>query len=147
MVDQPSDVLSLRTGDSAGGIFAECLASHLGQGRFRGFSAGSHPQGEGNPLALSELQRNDNRIDGLRSEGWREFAKPGAPLVHFVFTVCDGATVKTCPVCPGHPMTAHRGVEDPSSAKADDLARKATFAEPFPGLQNRISIFVNLPPD
>ena len=139
------NVLFLCTGNSARSIFGECLINRLGRGKFRGFSAGSHPKGEVHPMALYELQHNNYETDGLRSKDWAEFGTPDAPNMDFVFTVCDKAAAEVCPVWPGQPMTAHWGVEDPVEALGDQLMRQAAFATAFRELQNRISIFVNLP--
>jgi arsenate reductase len=145
MTDGVYNVLFLCTGNSARSIFGESLINRLGRGKFRGFSAGSHPRGEVHRMALYELQHNNYETDGLRSKDWAEFEAPDAPEMDFVFTVCDKAAAEVCPVWPGQPMTAHWGVEDPVEAEGDQLMRQAAFATAFRELQNRISIFVNLP--
>lgn len=145
MADKVYNVLFLCTGNSARSIFGECLMNRFGQGRFRGFSAGSHPKGEVHPLALHELAQNNYLTEGLRSKDWEEFAAPGAPHMDFVFTVCDNAAAEVCPAWPGQPMTAHWGVADPAAVEGEEYIRKAAFARAFRELQNRISIFVNLP--
>jgi len=145
MSDKIYNVLFLCTGNSARSIFGECLIERWGKGRFRGFSAGSHPKGEVHPGALYELQHNNYVTDGLRSKGWDEFARPDSPHMDFVFTVCDKAAAEVCPVWPGQPMTAHWGVADPVAVEGDELTRRTAFATTFRELQNRISIFVNLP--
>jgi arsenate reductase len=145
MSDKLLNVLFLCTGNSARSIFAECLLNRLGRGKFRGFSAGSHPKGEIHPYAIMELQRNNYDVEGLRSKDWAEFAAVEAPTTDFVFTVCDRAAAEVCPVWPGQPMTAHWGVEDPAEEDGDDIAKKTIFSRVFRELQNRISIFVNLP--
>jgi arsenate reductase len=145
MTDQPLNVLFLCTGNSARSILAECLVNHLGRGRFRGHSAGSHSKGEVHPLTIRELQRNGLPTDGLRSKGMAEFERAGAPQMDFVFTVCDQAAAEVCPVWPGHPMTAHWGVEDPAAVKGDDQVKAAAFARAFQALRNRIATFVDLP--
>jgi len=145
MTDDSFNVLFLCTGNSARSIFAECLINRLGRGTFRGYSAGSHPKGRIHPRAIHELERNNYLTDGLRSKDWSEFSEPGAPRMDFVFTVCDRAAAEVCPVWPGQPMTAHWGVEDPVAAEGDELTKNAAFATAFRELQNRISIFVNLP--
>lgn len=145
MTDKVYNVLFLCTGNSARSIFGECLMNRLGRGRFRGFSAGSQPSGEVHPLALHELKQNNFLTDGLRSKDWGEFAAPDASHMDFVFTVCDRAAAEACPVWPGQPMTAHWGVPDPVTVKGEAYVRQAAFATAFRELQNRISIFVNLP--
>ena len=145
MADRPFNVLFLCTGNSARSLLAECLVNHLGQGRFRGYSAGSHPKGEVHPLTIRELQRNGLSIDGLRSKDMAEFEGADAPQMDFVFTVCDQAAAEVCPVWPGHPMTAHWGVEDPAAADGDERTKEAAFTKAFHELQKRIAIFVELP--
>ena len=145
MAEKIFNVLFLCTGNSARSIIAERLVERWGKERFRGFSAGSHPKGEVHPLALEILHRNNYQTDGLRSKDWSEFAEPDAPRMDFVFTVCDKAAAEVCPVWPGQPMTAHWGVADPAAAHGDDVARMMAFRVAFRELQNRISIFVNLP--
>lgn len=139
------NVLFLCTGNSARSILAERLVERWGQERFRGFSAGSHPKGEVHPLALEILRRNNYLTDGLRSKDWAEFAEPGALQMDFVFTVCDHAAAEICPTWPGQPMTAHWGISDPAAEEGDEVARMTAFRDAFRELQNRISIFVNLP--
>ena len=145
MADRPFNVLFLCTGNSARSVLAECLVNHLGQGRFRGYSAGSHPKGEVHPLTIRELQRNGLSTDGLRSKDMAEFEGEDAPQMDFVFTVCDQAAAEVCPVWPGHPMTAHWGVEDPAAADGDERMKEAAFAKAYQELRNRIAIFVELP--
>ncbi|WP_031432122.1 arsenate reductase ArsC [Methylomarinum vadi] len=145
MADRPFNVLFLCTGNSARSLLAECLVNHLGQGRFRGYSAGSHPKGEVHPLTIRELQRNGLSTDGLRSKDMAEFEGADAPQMDFVFTVCDQAAAEVCPVWPGHPMTAHWGVEDPAAADGDERMKEAAFAKAYQELRNRIAIFVELP--
>ena len=139
------NVLFLCTGNSARSIFAESLINRLGKGKFRGFSAGSHPTGQVNPAALVELERNSFDTSGLRSKDWNEFSSPDAPQMDFVFTVCDKAAAETCPVWPGQPMSAHWGIKDPAAMQGDDEAIKHAFARAYRELRNRISIFVELP--
>lgn len=141
----PCNILFLCTGNSARSIMAECILAREGGGRFRAFSAGSHPAGRLNPLALALLQRLNFDTGGLRSKSWDEFAAPGAPELDFVFTVCDDAAGELCPVWPGQPMTAHWGVPDPATAAGNDAERAAFTADVFRMLSNRISIFVSLP--
>lgn len=139
------NTLFLCTGNSARSIIAEAILNREGRGRFRAYSAGSHPKGEVHPLALDLLRRMNYPTGGLRSKGWEEFAAPGAPALDFVFTVCDNAAGEVCPVWPGQPMTAHWGVPDPAAAEGREAERRAAFAETYRMLSNRIGIFVNLP--
>jgi len=138
------NVLFLCTGNSARSIFAEALIGRLGIGRFRGFSAGSHPKGAVHPLALEILQSLEYPTEGYRSKGWEEFALPGAPELDFVFTVCDDAAGEVCPVWPGSPVTAHWGVPDPAAAEGDAIARKRAFVSTYRMLEKRISLFTSL---
>jgi arsenate reductase len=140
----PYNVLFLCTGNSARSIFGEALIRHWGRGRFRGFSAGSHPKGEVHPLALETLVRYRMPVEGLRSKSWDEFAAPGAPTLHFVFTVCDAAAQEICPVWPGQPMTAHWGIKDPAAAEGSDEAQRRAFNKAFRELDARIKIFTSL---
>jgi protein-tyrosine-phosphatase len=137
--------LFLCTGNSARSIMAERLIEHWGKGRFRGFSAGSHPTGTVNPLAVELLKRVHLPTENLRSKNWDEFAAPGAPELDFVFTVCDQAAGEVCPVWPGQPITAHWGVPDPAAVKGSDIERINAFRDVFRMLDNRIKIFVSLP--
>lgn len=139
------NVLFLCTGNSARSILAETLLNHLGQGRFRAYSAGSHPAGRVNPYALKLLNNHGLPTEGLRSKSWDEFAQPGAPRLDFVFTVCASAAGEVCPVWPGQPMTAHWGVDDPTAATGDDAQKMLAFRKAFRELENRIKIFVSLP--
>jgi arsenate reductase len=147
MAEKRFNVLFLCTGNSARSIFGERLIERWGQGRFKGFSAGSHPKGAVHPLALEILRRNNYLTDGLRSKDWAEFAEPGAPEMDFVFTVCDKAAAEVCPVWPGQPMTAHWGVPDPAAVEGDEITRLTAFRTAFRELENRIKIFVSLPFD
>ena len=147
MAEKRFNVLFLCTGNSARSIFGERLIERWGQGRFKGFSAGSHPKGAVHPLALEILRRNNYLTDGLRSKDWAEFAEPGAPEMDFVFTVCDKAAAEVCPVWPGQPMTAHWGVPDPAAVEGDELTCLTAFRTAFRELENRIKIFVSLPFD
>lgn len=117
----------------------------LGEGRFRAFSAGSQPKGEVHPLALEQLRAAGPPTEGLRSKSWDEFAKPGAPVLDFVFTVCDNAAGETCPLWPGQPMTAHWGIEDPAAVEGLDIEKEKAFVTALRYLRNRISFFVALP--
>jgi len=139
------NVLFLCTGNSARSIMAESILRQDGGGRFNAFSAGSHPKGAVNPLALKTLDGYDYPTNELRSKSWDEFAAAGAPVMDFVFTVCDSAAGEVCPVWPGQPMTAHWGIEDPAAVEGSELERAAAFNAAFRYLKNRISVFVNLP--
>ncbi len=141
----PANVLFLCTGNSARSILAEVVLNVRGQGRFRAFSAGSHPTGEVNPYALDLLQRNGFPTAGLRSKSWTEFATPDAPPLHFVFTVCDSAAGEVCPVWPGQPMTAHWGIEDPAAVRGSEEEIRRAFFRAYQQLERRISLFLALP--
>ena len=145
MADEVFSVLCLCTGNSARSTFAESLITLLGRGQFCGYSAGSHPKGAVNRFTIDEFHQNYFKTDGLRSKDWAEFEGTDTPQMDFVFTVCDKAAAEVCPVWPGQPMTAHWGVADPAEVEGDDIAKKAAFHRAFAELQNRISIFVNLP--
>lgn len=139
------NVLFLCTHNSARSIIAEAIMNRLGKGKFQGFSAGSLPRGEVHPYALELLARNAYDIGQLRSKSWDEFAEPGAPRMHFVFTVCDNAANEVCPVWPGQPMTAHWGVPDPSAVEGNEAEKRLAFADTHRMLYQRIGIFINLP--
>lgn len=141
------NVLFLCTGNSARSILAEALLNNLaiGQGRFHAFSAGSHPAGAVNPLAIELLERNHMSTDGLRSKSWDEFATADAPVMDFVFTVCDNAAGEVCPYWPGQPITAHWGVPDPAAVEGSDEDKQKAFFLAFNQLQNRINLFASLP--
>jgi arsenate reductase len=145
MAEHHYNVLFLCTGNSARSIIAESLINRLGGGRFKGYSAGSHPAGEVNPLARWILEKNNYPTEDLRSKDWSEFSGPDAPHMDFVFTVCDRAAAEVCPVWPGQPMSAHWGTPDPAEVEGLDIDKRAAFRSAFDELQNRISIFVNLP--
>jgi protein-tyrosine-phosphatase len=145
MADRPFNVLFLCTGNSARSIMAEAILNKLGDGKFRGFSAGSQPKGEPHPLALRLLCDLDYDVSSLRSKSWNEFAKPGAPLLDFVFTVCDNAAGETCPVWPGQPMTAHWGVPDPAAATGSTAEIGLAFKDAYRMLHQRIAAFAALP--
>jgi protein-tyrosine-phosphatase len=142
-------VLFLCTGNSARSILAESMLNSMavGKGRFRAYSAGSHPSGQVNPFAIELLEKNHLPTEGLRSKSWDEFAQPGAPELDFVFTVCDNAAGEVCPAWPGQPMTAHWGVPDPAAVEGSDDNKRRAFFLAFNQLQNRISLFANLPID
>ncbi len=149
MAEPILNVLFLCTGNSARSILAEGMLNNLAfnKGRFRAFSAGSHPAGSVNPFAIELLEKNHLPTEGLRSKSWDEFAQPGAPELDFVFTVCDKAAGEVCTAWPGQPMTAHWGVPDPAAVEGSDEARRRAFFQAYNQLLNRISLFANLPFD
>ena len=138
------NILFLCTGNSARSILAEAILNHLGNGRFRGYSAGSHPKGEVHPLAIDLLKSVGMPVDGLRSKSWDEFAQPGAPEMDFVFTVCNNAAGEICPLWPGRPITAHWGVPDPAVVEGDRMTRKSAFQLSYRLLESRIRLFTNI---
>jgi arsenate reductase (thioredoxin) len=148
-VAEPLNVLFLCTGNSARSIMAEAAINHsaVAAGRFRGFSAGSHPKGHVHPLTLAVLTEQRIPIDGLRSKSWDEFSGPDAPHMHFVFTVCDHAAAETCPIWPGHPVSAHWGVPDPAGATGSEARQRRAFREAYIVLARRVDQFASLPFD
>ena len=146
---QVFNVLFLCTGNSARSILAEAAINNLAisGGKFKGYSAGSHPKGTIHPLALETLQQNRLPIDGLRSKSWKEFAQPGSPRLHFVLTVCDQAAAEACPTWPGQPMTAHWGIPDPAAVDGTPDEQRRAFREAFLILRRRIELFASLPFD
>lgn len=145
MPDKVYEVLVLCTGNSARSILAEALINHRGAGRFRAYSAGSHPTGRVNPFAVATLQRFGLPTEGLRSKSWNEFAGPGSPRLDFIFTVCDNAAGEVCPLWPGRPITAHWGVPDPAAVEGTDEWKLQAFEDTFRILERRVSRFVDLP--
>jgi arsenate reductase (thioredoxin) len=145
MADQIFNVLFLCTGNSARSIMGEAILNREGIGKFRGFSAGSHPKGKIHPYTLDLLGKLNHSIKDLRSKDWAEFAQKGAPKLDFVFTLCDEAANEVCPIWPGQPMTAHWGMPDPAAVEGNEAERRLAFAETYRMLRNRISAFVNLP--
>jgi arsenate reductase len=139
------NVLFLCTGNSARSIMAEVLLNAMGQGRFRAYSAGSHPKGRVHPLALELIAKNRLPVEGLRSKDWSEYSEPGAPPMDFVFTVCDNAAGEVCPVWPGQPITAHWGIPDPAEVEGPDEAQRRAFFTAYSQITQRLSIFVSLP--
>jgi arsenate reductase len=139
------NVLFLCTGNSARSILAEALIDHWGKGRFKGYSAGSFPKSGVHPLALEQLEKLHLPTRGLRSKSWNEFPRPGAPVMDFVFTVCDEAAGEACPVWPGNPVTAHWGVPDPAAVQGTEAEQRRAFHEAYVVLENRIKLFIALP--
>lgn len=144
-MNRPFNVLFLCTGNSARSILAEAIIKREGIGKFKGFSAGSMPKGAVHPYTLDLLKNLNYDTSQFRSKSWEEFSGPGAPDLDFVFTVCDNAANEVCPLWPGQPMTAHWGVPDPAAATGTEAERRFAFADTYRMLNQRISIFVNLP--
>ena len=145
MAQDPFNVLFLCTGNSARSIMAEAILNSLGKGKFKAFSAGSRPSYRINPFTLELLEKNRIPTEDLRSKDWSEFSQPGAPFMHFVFTVCDQAAAETCPVWPGQPMTAHWGIPDPVAVEGDEEMSRKAFLRAYTELYRRISLFTALP--
>jgi arsenate reductase len=145
MTDRIYNVLFLCTGNSARSIIGEAVLNHVGEGRFRGYSAGSHPRGTVHPMAIDVLRKAGISTAGARSKPWDEFATANAPRMDFVFTVCDNAAGEACPVWPGQPMTAHWGIEDPAAVEGPEFKQRAAFEDALRFMRNRISAFINLP--
>ena len=145
MTDRIFNVLFLCTGNTARSVLAEGILRRDGEGRFNAFSAGSQPKGVVNPFALKTLAAFGYPADGFRSKSWDEFASASAPQMDFVFTVCDSAAGEACPVWPGHPMTAHWGIEDPAAVEGTAIDKERAFAEAFRFMRNRIAAFIALP--
>jgi arsenate reductase len=145
VADRPYNALFLCSGNSARSIIAEAILNRLGAGRFHAYSAGSQPKGEVNPHTIQLLQGLDYDTSGFRSKSWSEFAKPGAPTLDFVFTVCDNAAGEACPIWPGQPMTAHWGIPDPAEAMGTPAEIALAFKDAYRMLHQRIGIFTALP--
>ncbi len=145
MTDTPLNVLFLCKGNSARSIFGEALLNRVGGGRFKAYSAGSHPRGELHPYTVDLLRQLNHPVDRFSSKSWDEFAKQGAPKLDFVFTVCDEAAKETCPVWPGQPMTAHWGIPNPTEVEGTEAEKRLAFAEAYRMLKNRIEAFASLP--
>jgi protein-tyrosine-phosphatase len=139
------NVLFLCTGNSARSIIGEAILNRIGLGKFRAFSAGSNPKGAVNPGTIILLNKLGYDTTGFRSKSWDEFAAPGAPVMDFVFTVCDDAASEVCPFWPGQPMTAHWGIPDPAAAAGDDIAIARAFRNAYAALERRIELFAALP--
>ncbi|TCT33100.1 arsenate reductase ArsC [Martelella mediterranea] len=144
MTDKPLNILFLCTGNSARSILAESILDGEGNGRFRAFSAGSHPKGAPHPLALETLKAMGYRSEGFRSKSWDEFTAPGAPEVDFIITVCDSAAGEACPIMRGPGKRAHWGVEDPSHVEGTEEERRRAFTQTATYLKSRIMAFINL---
>lgn len=142
---RPYNILFLCTGNSARSILAESLLNHLGQDRFHGFSAGSHPKGAVHPIALELLEQMHFPTKELRSKAWDEFVQPDAPPIDFVITVCDNAAGEVCPIWPGRPIKAHWGIHDPATVEGCDTLKRVAFLEAFRALETRIKLFLSLP--
>ena len=147
MSENVYNVLFICTGNSARSILAEGLLTHFGEGRFNAYSAGSHPNGAVNPIALSTLKQLRISADGFRSKSWDEFAQPGAPALDFVLTVCDKAAGEVCPVWPGHPVTAQWGIPDPAAVQGSEEQKARAFMDTALLLKRRIQLMLNLPLD
>ncbi|WP_423065543.1 arsenate reductase ArsC [Devosia sp. CN2-171] len=143
--DRVYNVLFLCTGNSARSVLGEAVLNHVGRGQFRAFSAGSAPKGAIHPMTLQILKEAGVPTEGLRSKSWEEFAGPDAPVMDFVFTVCDDAAGETCPIWPGHPMTAHWGIEDPAKVEGPEFRQRQAFEDALRFMRNRIAAFINLP--
>jgi arsenate reductase len=139
------NVLFLCTGNSARSVMAEVLLNTLGEGRFKAYSAGSHPAGKVNPFTLELLGSNGHSVAGLRSKSWEEFAKPDAPKMDFVITVCDNAAGEVCPIWPGQPMSAHWGFQDPAALEGSDEEKRRLFRMVYQQIANRLRVFLSLP--
>lgn len=139
------NVLFLCTGNSARSIMAEAILNQKGKANFAAYSAGSHPRGRVNPYAIKQLEAARLSTANLRSKSWDEFAKPGAPKLDFVFTVCDNAAREVCPIWPGQPVTAHWGVADPAAVQGSEETIRRAFLDAFVTLERRIELFLALP--
>ena len=145
MTRNPYNILVLCTGNSARSIIGEALFNTMGAGRFKAYSAGSHPTGRVNPFAIEQVQALGYPVENLRSKSWDEFAQPGAPELDFVITVCDKAAGEVCPFWPGQPVTAHWGFPDPAAVEGTDEQKRAVFAQTLRQTRNRVQLFLSLP--
>ena len=144
---KPYNILVLCTGNSARSIMAEALLNTMGAGRFKAYSAGSHPTGRVNPYATEQVRSLGCPVESLRSKSWDEFARPDAPVMDFIVTVCDNAAGEVCPIWPGHPSKAHWGIPDPSIVQGSDDAKRKAFLTAFLQLRKRIDLLASLPLD
>ncbi|MTJ83438.1 MAG: arsenate reductase ArsC [Telmatospirillum sp.] len=147
MTERPVTILVLCTGNSARSVMAECLINRLGGGRWRAFSAGSHPSGVVNPLTIAVLEENGHPVDGLRSKSWDEFAAPDAPRMDLVMTVCDNAAGEICPIWPGHPAKIHVGFPDPAAAVGTLEDRLATFRNVYSMIETKVRRLIEIGAD
>jgi arsenate reductase (thioredoxin) len=147
MSPESFNVLFLCTGNSARSIMAEVILNTLGKGKFKAYSAGSHPTGKVNRFALELLRNNRLPVEDVRSKDWSEFSRPDAPFLHFMITVCDQAAAEPCPIWPGEPMTAHWGIQDPAAVQGSDEDKRKAFLKAYTELHRRIALFINLPLD
>ncbi len=145
MSQPPYNILFLCTGNSARSILAEAIMNRAGRGRFKAWSAGSHPKGQVHPQALKLLQSLNYPLEGLRSKSWDEFEAPGAPHFDFIVTVCDNAAGEVCPIWPGQPVRAHWGIPDPAAVEGSASEVSLAFVEAYRQLSNRIGLFLALP--
>jgi arsenate reductase (thioredoxin) len=145
MTEKIYNVLVLCTGNSARSIMAEALINTMGRGRFQAYSAGSHPNGKVNPFAVEQIASTGYATDNLRSKSWDEYARPDAPQMDFIITVCDNAAGEVCPLWPGQPVSAHWGFEDPAAVEGTDETKRSAFDKVFRQIMRRVQLFVNLP--
>ena len=144
-MQRPYNILILCTGNSARSIIGEALFNTMGASRFKAYSAGSHPAGRVNPLAIEQVRALGYPVENLRSKSWDEFAQPGAPELDFVVTVCDKAAGEMCPLWPGQPVTAHWGFPDPAAVEGSDEEKRAAFAQTVRQMRRRVELFLSLP--